>query len=64
MLSKYIIEQSVIPENTVFALVRNTSTALAVPSSPLNQNLANVHVIEADVTDHKALKVRAVRIPS
>jgi NAD(P)-dependent dehydrogenase (short-subunit alcohol dehydrogenase family) len=51
-------EQSASPENTVFALVRNVSTALAVPSSPLKNGLANVHVLEADVTDHKALKVR------
>jgi saccharopine dehydrogenase-like NADP-dependent oxidoreductase len=40
--------------NTVFALVRSKATAdkLAELGRP------NVHIIEADITDNKALKVR------
>jgi hypothetical protein len=51
-------EQSEDPENVVFALVRDTVAALEVPLSPLKNARPNVHVLEADVTDHKALKAR------
>jgi hypothetical protein len=51
-------EQSEDPKNVVFALVRDTAAALAVPLSPLKSAFPNVHILEADVTDYKALKAR------
>ncbi|KIJ54009.1 hypothetical protein M422DRAFT_102295, partial [Sphaerobolus stellatus SS14] len=43
--------------NTVFALVRNKETARKVPSTILTNELPNLHVLEADVTDAGALKL-------
>jgi len=45
-------------ENIVFALVRNKESALKVPGSVLSTSPSNVHIIQADVTDTKGLKVR------
>ncbi|KIJ53963.1 hypothetical protein M422DRAFT_153792 [Sphaerobolus stellatus SS14] len=43
--------------NTVFALVRNKETARKVPSTILANELPNLHILEADVTDAGALKL-------
>lgn len=50
---EYVRQLSADKNNTVFGVVRNKATAKGLVSL----NLSNVHVLEADVTDHKTLKV-------
>ncbi|KAF8513799.1 hypothetical protein JB92DRAFT_2922000 [Gautieria morchelliformis] len=59
---EFVRQLSEHPENVVFALVRDAAAARAVPLSPLKSAGPNVHILEADVTDHKALKTAAGKV--
>lgn len=50
------LHQSSDPANTVFAVVRNKGNAKGLAA--LGGTAKNVHILEADVTDVAALKVR------
>ncbi|KAF8521922.1 hypothetical protein BU17DRAFT_87481 [Hysterangium stoloniferum] len=59
---EFVRQLSAAAENTVFALVRSKMTALSAPSTVLNENRHNVHIIEADVTDVKAMRAAAEEV--
>ena len=50
------------PENTVIGLVRDKSATDKKISEELKVQLSNVHILEADITDYDALKVRNCRL--
>lgn len=52
---EFVNQLSADSENTVFALVRSKATA----NKLTELGKRNVHIIEADITDNKALKVGA-----
>ncbi|KZT71094.1 NAD(P)-binding protein [Daedalea quercina L-15889] len=49
-------------ENTVFATVRNKSGSTYLNDFVAKSTLHNIHVLEADVTDHRALKAAATDV--
>lgn len=51
---EFVNQLSANPANVVFALVRNLDTTAKLKQ--LGRN--NVHILQADVTDYNALKVR------
>lgn len=55
---EFVNQLSADSENTIFALVRNEATA----NKLVELGRRNVHIIEADITDNKALKYAAAEI--
>jgi short-subunit dehydrogenase len=53
---EYVRQLSANENNTVFGIVRNKTTATQLATL----NRSNVHIIQADITDHEALKVSQV----
>ncbi|KZT71363.1 NAD(P)-binding protein [Daedalea quercina L-15889] len=49
-------------ENTVFVTVRNKSGSTHLNELVAKSTLSNIHVLEADVTDHRALKAAAADV--
>ncbi len=50
---EFVRQLSGLPKTVIFAIVRNEGTAKALREL----GRANVHILEADITDHLALKV-------
>jgi len=55
---EFIKQLSASNDNTVFAVVRNTKTATGLQEI----GRKNVHILEADITDHKTLKAAAAEV--
>jgi len=55
---EFVRQLSGLPKTVIFAIVRNEGTAKALREL----GRANVHILEADITDHLALKTAAERI--
>jgi len=57
---EFVRQLSSKPGNQVFAIVRNKSTASSLVE--IGSRASNVHVLQADIVDHKALKEAAAEV--
>ncbi|KAK3995686.1 hypothetical protein QBC44DRAFT_320120 [Cladorrhinum sp. PSN332] len=58
---EFLRQYSATPENIVLGIVRNkTATAEKIASDPELSNRANIHLLEADLTNYAALKAASI----